>query len=114
MRIVHLESKKVIAENVKYANTFLSRLIGLMFVKEMTNMDALLLENSNSIHNCFVRFSLDVVFLDNENKVVRVLRGFKPWRFTRIHFRAKRVLELKAGTLIDEIKKGDQLEVLGV
>ena len=85
-----------------------------MFIKEMKGMDGVLLDPCNSIHNCFVRFSLDVVFIDKNLKVLKVIRNFKPWRFTKIYFRAKCVLELPAGKLIDEIKEGDELEVSGV
>ncbi len=114
MIVVHKKTERIIAKNVKLANTFNSRLLGLMFIKEMKDMDALLLEPGNSIHNCFVRFSLDVIFMDSENKVVKVIRGFKPWRFTRIYFKSRRVLELTAGSLIDNIEIGDELEVRGV
>lgn len=114
MKVIHLKTDRVIASNVKLADTFMSRLIGLMFVKEMKGMDALLLVPGNSIHNCFVRFAIDVVFLDKENKIVKIIRGFKPWRFTRIYFSANKVLEMAAGTLISEIEEGDKLEVRGV
>ena len=114
MIVIHKKSQKIIAKNMKVADTPLQRMLGLMFIKEMNNMDALLLDPCNSIHNCFVRFSLDVLFLDKNNKVVRIIRGFKPWRFTRIYFSARKVLELKAGTLIREISVGDEVEVRGV
>ena len=114
MIIVNKRNEQKIANDVKHANTFMSRLLGVMFIKEMKGMDGLLLDPCNSIHNFFVRFALDVIFLDKNYKVVKVIRNFKPWRMTRIYFTACRVLELPAGTLIEDIKKGDQLEVLGV
>jgi uncharacterized membrane protein (UPF0127 family) len=114
MILIHMKTNRTIAKNIKIADSFFSRLIGLTFVKEMKGMDALLLIPGNSIHNCFVRFAIDVIFIDKENKVVKVIRGFKPWRFTRIYFSANKVLEMKAGTLIADIEKGDQLEVRGV
>ena len=114
MEIVHIDSGIVIASNVKYANTFYTRLKGLMFISEMNNMDALLIEPCNSIHNCFVRFPLDVVFLDKNNHIVKIIRNFKPWRFSWIYFKATKTLELKAGDLIDEVKVGDEVEVRGV
>jgi uncharacterized membrane protein (UPF0127 family) len=109
-----MKTNRIIAKNVKVADDFFSRLVGLMFVKEMKGMDALLLVPGNSIHNCFVRCAIDVIFIDKDNKVVKVIRGFKPWRFTRIYFSACKVLEMKAGTLLSGIEKGDELEVRGV
>ncbi len=103
-----------LGENIKIADTMISRMIGLMFVKEMKNMDGLLIDPCNSIHNCFVRFPIDVIFIDRDYKVVKVLRNFKPWRFSWIYFKAKRTLELPKGKLPEDIKVGDELEVTGV
>lgn len=114
MIVVHKKTDRTVASNVKHANTFFSRMMGLMFVKEIKGMDGLILDPCNSIHNCFVRFPIDVVFLDKENKVVKIIRSFKPWRFTRIYFKARRVLELPSGALLEDIECGDELEVRGV
>lgn len=114
MEIIHSTTNRSIAKNVKYAHSMLDRMLGVMFIKEMKGMDGLLIDPCNSIHNCFVRFSLDVIFIDKENKVVKIIRDFRPWRFTRIYFKSRKVLELPAGSLIDNISIGDQLEVRGV
>lgn len=114
MKVIHKKSKTDICKNLKVANTMSSRMLGLMFIKEMKGMDGLLLQGANSIHNCFVRFPIDVVFLNKDMKVVKVIHSFKPWRFTRIYFTARHVLELPAGTLNFEINPGDELEVQGV
>ena len=53
-------------------------------------------------------------FVDKNYKVVKVLRNFKPWRFSWIYFKASKVIELPSGKVPSDIIKGDQLEVLGV
>lgn len=114
MKVIHKKTNLEIASNVKLADSFFSRLVGLMFIKEMKGMDGLLLEPGNSVHNCFVRFPIDVIFLDRENKIVKIIRNFKPWRFSWIYFRSRRVLELNGGSLAKNIEEGDQLEVRDV
>lgn len=114
MKVIHKKSQKNIANNIKIANTFQSRLLGVMFIKEMKDMDGLLLDPANSIHNCFVRFSLDVLFLDKNYKIVKIIRNFKPWRFSWIYLSSRRVLELPAGMLIQDVEIGDEVEVQGV
>jgi uncharacterized membrane protein (UPF0127 family) len=114
MKVIHKESKFVLGENIKYASTFSERLVGLMFIKEMRGMDGLILDPGNSIHNCFVRFPIDVIFISRENRVVKIIRGFKPWRFSWIYLKSKCVLELPNGKIPNHIKKGDMLEVTGV
>ena len=44
---------------------------GLMFSKEMIG-DGLILDPGNSIHNCFVRFPIDVIFLNNDFKIIKI------------------------------------------
>ncbi|MBC77085.1 MAG: hypothetical protein CME64_13810 [Halobacteriovoraceae bacterium] len=114
MRIVHKKTNKVIASQVRVANTFLSRLKGLMFIKQMKGFDAMLIENTNSVHNCFVRFSIDLIFINSEWKIVKIVKNFRPWRFSWIYFKARHVLELPAGSVGDEIQTGDYLEAQGV
>jgi uncharacterized membrane protein (UPF0127 family) len=112
MRVVHKKTNKVLGANVKEAKTFIDRLRGLMFMDEMKGMDGLMLDPCRSIHNCFVRFPIDVIFLTGDNKVVKVIKNFKPWRFSWIYFSAQKTLELPAGTLTDEVQKNDVLEVV--
>ncbi|MCT4642227.1 MAG: DUF192 domain-containing protein [Bacteriovoracaceae bacterium] len=114
MKVVIKKSGFVLGKNVKVASTFLERLIGLMFKKEMKDMDGLLIENCKSIHNSFMFFAIDAVFVDHNNKVVKILRSFKPWRWSLIYLKAKNVIELPAGTVPEDLEKGDELEVLGV
>jgi uncharacterized membrane protein (UPF0127 family) len=53
----------------------------------------------NSIHTAFMKFPIDVLFVDKDLKVVSVYENLKPWRITRLHFRASSVIELPAGTI---------------
>lgn len=113
MKLTHVESGFCLGEDIRLANTFYSRLKGLMFSKTMIG-DGLILDPGNSIHNCFVRFPIDAIFVDGNLKIVKIIRVFKPWRFSLIYFRARKVIELPAGKVPEFIKVGDQLEVTGV
>lgn len=102
----------IICKNLKIADDFASRLIGLMFKKEMVGFDGLLIKQCNSIHTFFMRYALDLVFLNKEMKVVKVIENVKPWRMTLMYLKASQVLELEGGTLESRIKKDDQLEII--
>jgi uncharacterized membrane protein (UPF0127 family) len=114
MKVIHTDSGKVLGEQVKLADGMLARMKGLMFIDKMEGFDGLILDPCNSIHNFFVRFPIDVIFMDRKNKVVKVIKEFRPWAISRIYFSASKTLELPAGTIDFEIKKGDQLEVIRV
>ncbi len=111
MKVIHKESNTILAKDLKVAKTLMERTIGLMFVKEMRGFDGLLLDPCNSVHNFFVRFPIDLIFLNNDMEIVKLVRCFKPWRMTGIYLRARKVLELPNGTITDAIKVGDKLEV---
>lgn len=49
------------------------------------------------IHTFFMRFALDLVFLDRKGRIVRIMTGVKPWRITAPVFGATCVLELESG-----------------
>lgn len=62
------------------ADRFLSRLRGLMGKPAMAPNEVLWISRCNSVHTCFMRFPIDVVFLDRQNRIMRVRTGLKPWR----------------------------------
>src|SRR6202047_4117338 len=49
------------------------------------------------MHMFFMRFAIDIVFLDKSNRVLRINHCLKPWRVSSMVFGARRALELEAG-----------------
>ena len=99
----------VLARQIEPAITFAARLKGLMFRRELLPQTGLLLCPCPQIHTCFMRFAIDVVFVDKQDKVVDVLENFKPWRMSKFYPTARRTLELPAGTLQGNVHPGDEL-----
>ena len=114
MKVKVAHNSITISSNIRVADNPATRIIGLMFRKHPLDSDGLLLEPCNSIHTFFMRYALDIVFLNKNNEVVKVLRNLKPWRMTWIYFRASKTLELPAGKLPVGVKEGDILEVQNV
>lgn len=109
MKCVHAKTGVVLAEQVELARTFCARLVGLMGRKNLAPGAALLLEPCPQIHTCFMRFDIDVVFLDVHNRVVAVVENSKPWRMSKIYPSARRTLELPGGCLQGRLQVGDEL-----
>ena len=99
----------VLAQEVEVASSFLKRMKGLMFRTEMKFGTAMLLNPCPQIHTCFMRFALDVLFLDKNGTVLHVIENMKPWRLSPIVYRAAQTLEMPAGTLRGRVKKGAQV-----
>lgn len=89
------------------ANSFFKRFKGLMLKKDIDF--AMLFYNlkDSSVHTHFMRFEIDVYFLD-ENKIVFEKTTLKPWKFYRPKKQAKYILETKKDCL--KLKIGDKLE----
>jgi uncharacterized membrane protein (UPF0127 family) len=71
-------------------------MVGLLGRTGLAEGEGILLQPAGSIHTFFMRFPIDAVFLDHEQRVVRVAAGLKPWR-TAVAKRSRSVLELAAG-----------------
>jgi uncharacterized membrane protein (UPF0127 family) len=70
---------------------------GLIGVKGIPPGEGLLILRCNSIHTFFMSFPIDAVFLDRNDRVVKVVRNIPPWRFfVWGGFRAVKVLETAA------------------
>ncbi len=62
------------------------------------------------MHMFFMRFAIDIVFLDRGNKVMRISRQLRPWRVSAMVFGARRALELEAGAAEkSSTQVGDQI-----
>jgi uncharacterized membrane protein (UPF0127 family) len=105
-------NEKILSENILLADTLWSRLIGLMFKKELLEADGLMLDPCRSIHTFFMRYSLDIVFINSKNEIIKIIRDLKPWRMTWIYLNACKTLELPAGKLPQDVSIGDRLEVI--
>jgi uncharacterized protein len=90
------------------ADTPFSRLRGLMGRKQLGEDQGMLLATW-SIHTSFMRFPIDVVFLDRSFGVLRIIPSLKPWRFA-IEWSSHAVLELPARTAERAgLKAGEEL-----
>lgn len=92
-------------------NTFTKRLKGLMFRIKPIQQEGILLHPCNSIHMFFMFFSIDVVFLDKDNKIIALKEYVKPWTVVFPIKEAVSALELPAGTISKySIKKGQSID----
>ena len=114
MKVQIKYGQKTLSNDILVAESMGDRLVGLMFKEKLSGADGLLISPCNSIHTFFMRYSLDIVFLSSENKVIKILRDLKPRRMTWMYFSARKTLELPAGKLPTDIKEGDVLEVTDV
>lgn len=83
----------------KVAKTFFERARGLIGTPPPVDGSyrAMLILKCNAIHTFFMKFPIDAIFLDKDNKIVKRVNGIRPSRFLVWGgFKAKSVLEISS------------------
>jgi uncharacterized membrane protein (UPF0127 family) len=86
----------VICERCEMPKSAFGRMRGLLGRSGLDPGDGMLIDSAPSVHMFFMRFPIDVVFLDRDWRVVGVRHGLRPWRVAGARG-AVAALELPAG-----------------
>jgi len=82
---------------------------GLLGRKSLPEGQGILLRPASSVHTAFMRFPIDVVFLDRDNRITKIAENLRPWRTTAARG-AKTVVELTVGECDRrKLKVGDRV-----
>lgn len=96
---LHLENDCSLgAMQIKVADTFWQRFCGLMGTKSLPQNVGLLILPCNSVHMIGMRYAIDVIYLDENNQIIKVVENLQPWGFSMC-CQAKSTLEVAAGTV---------------
>ena len=99
-----------LASSAWVARSFKSRLLGLMGRASLEPGEALVLDPCSSVHTAFMRFAIDVVYLDGSKRVVKAVSALKPFRMSGVLRGARTVVELPSGVIDDTgTVAGDEL-----
>src|SRR4030067_783681 len=111
MKAYNVRNSKELSNSVAVADSLLKRMKGLLGKKEMLNGEALWIKPCISIHTFFMKFPIDVVFLNKKNRVIATISNLQPNRIARFYLQAISVLELPAGVLTEtDTRVGDEIE----
>ena len=88
----------MLAEAADLANTSATRRTGLLKHKRLEPGDGLWIVPCESVHTFFMKFPIDLVYLDKRRKVRKVRHAIPAWRLSAC-LTAHSVLELPAGTV---------------
>lgn len=101
-----------LARRVMLADTWWTRLRGMMGRPEPAAGEGMLLVPCRSVHMYWMKYPLDIAFLAPDGRIVATYHGLAPSRRSKRHGDANRALELKAGTLAAKrAEVGDRLEL---
>jgi uncharacterized membrane protein (UPF0127 family) len=111
-RLMNKTRQQVLVENLEVAENFWSRLVGLLGRKDLAANRGLWIKRCNSVHTFFMRFTIDLIFVDENLKVVKTVRHVHPGRMVWPVWKARSVIELRDGFLDQHlVEVGEELHV---
>lgn len=98
-KIVIKNEDEILFQNSNITSNFVDRFRGLMGKNSLEENEALCISPCNSIHMFFMKFPIDVIFLDKNERIIHLIENMKPWAISKIVARAACVIEMPAGSL---------------
>jgi len=115
VRVHNVTRQQTLADHASRAESFWSRLRGLLGRSSLEPGDGMIFEPCNSVHMIGMRFPIDVLHLDRSGRVVRILPSLKPNRLGPLVWCSHVVVELPAGTAsATDTRPGDQISIEAV
>ena len=85
------------------------RMKGLLGRRGLSAGEGVILRPCSSLHTAFMRFSIDVVFLDSGGRVRKIVENLRPFRLAAV-WGGREVIEMAAGALqAADLAVGDRL-----
>ncbi|MER3438366.1 MAG: DUF192 domain-containing protein [Chloroflexota bacterium] len=108
--IVNSRTGKVVATYIEEASGPWRSFRGLMLRKRLPDGHGMLFRPARGVHTQFMRFPIDLIFLDKNNRVVKIRASVPPWRFDFTS--AAAVIEMNGGAAAQAgIAVGDELRL---
>lgn len=102
-------NNNLLLDNITIAESFKTKLVGLLNKKSLDNNEGLLLKNCSGIHCFFMKFTIDAVYLSKDMKVL-YKETVKPWKTGKFVRNCTHVLELPEG-MAKDIEIGDYISM---
>jgi uncharacterized membrane protein (UPF0127 family) len=107
--MIVMNGDAVLADNVRIADSFMMRLMGLMGKRSLETGEGLFLENCSSIHCFFMMIPIDAVYLSKDMTVLST-QTVHPWHIGKWVSGTRHILELGAGEAA-AITKGARIRI---
>ena len=98
LRVGNLTRGVVLAGRADLADSFLTRARGLLGRSALAPGEGLVIRPCQVVHTVGMTFPIDVIHLDADSRVLRVVADLRPWRFGPLVRGSRVVVELPAGT----------------
>jgi uncharacterized protein len=112
MKAFNVTKQRTLAGALKVADSFFRSLIGLMGRPNLEAGHGLWIIPCQSVHTFWMRFPIDVVFLDEHRRVIHLVEDLKPFHISRHLSKARSVIELPGSTIrTTGTQLGDEIQI---
>jgi hypothetical protein len=109
--LINLRTTAVLATSTELAADRRSRRRGLLGRERLEQTAALMLVPCNAVHTWFMRFPIDLLFVDRAGRVLKACTDVRPWAI-RACAAAKGVVELPSGVVVRSgTRVGDTIDL---
>ena len=110
LQVSNVTRGTVLANSLEVADTGRKRNKGLLGREQLAFGAGLWIVPCQSVHTFFMKFAIDLVYLNRKNQIKKLVGNVPPWRMS-ICFSAHSILELPAGTILStQTEPGDVVE----
>lgn len=112
MKAIIRNSNIELVGNLMVADSIFARMKGLLGRNSLPEASGIWLKPCKGVHTFGMKFTIDVVFLSTDHRVVAVYNNLPPNRITRIYSKAATVIELPATTAASKgLLTGDIIDI---
>ena len=114
MFLINTTTGDVIADNVREIRNPFSRMVGLLTKASVAPTEGIWLTHCPAVHTMGMRATIDLIFLDDANRVVATSANAVPNRPAFSCRGARTTVELGAGSKLELVSAGHVLELVDV
>lgn len=112
MKLINASTKQTLVANLEVARSAWECMRGLLGRSSLGADQGLWITQRGSIHTFFMKFAIDLVFVDRDLNVTKTVAKVAPGRFVWRGWKSYSVIELQAGFLEkNPVRVGDKLHV---
>jgi len=112
MQAFNVTQQRTLASMLEVADSFFRSLLGLIGRASLEAGQGLWIVPCQSVHTFWMCFSIDVVFLDKDRKVIHLVESLRPFRISKHVYKARSVIELPVSSIkATGTQVGDEIHI---
>lgn len=110
-KILNSSNNTILLEDASLADSYFTRLKGLLGKSNIKDDEGLIIKPCNSVHTIGMNFSIDIAFVDKNNIIIHIIKDMVPGKLSSIVRKSFYVIEAKGGSFEGKVNIGDQVNI---